>query len=233
MNVINLDQIVELNFMSNEAFKALRTNLQYCGESIKTICFTSCQPNEGKSSVSFQLALSFTESGKKVAFIDADLRSSLTIDRYKPNHKVFGLTEYLIGCNRLDEVLYATNIPNLSVIFTGPIPPNPAELLGHERFRVLLNTLRGVYDVVIIDTPPIGSVIDSVIVSKYCDGTILVIQSKAISYRFVQKVKKQLEQVGSKVLGVVLNKCDKKTNPYWNNNRKYKKYEKNYLSYEK
>jgi capsular exopolysaccharide synthesis family protein len=233
MNVISFDQIDILDYKSNEAFKTLRTNLQYCGENIKIICFTSCLPSEGKSNVSFHLAVSFTESGKRVAFIDADLRSSLIIDRYKPNHEVFGLTDYLIGYKRIEEVLYNTNISNLDVIFTGSIPPNPAELLGHERFKMLLSILREVYDVVIIDTPPVGSVIDSVIVSKNCDGTILVIQSKMTSYRFAQKVKMQLDQVGSKVLGVVLNKCDKKTNPYWNYNRRYKKYDKNYLRYEK
>ena len=94
----------------------------------------------------------------------------------------------------LEDVICATNIKNFYMIYSGPFPPNPAELLGGKNFRSLLNALRKVYDYVIVDTPPLGSVIDSAIVAEICDGSIMVIESGVISYRFAQEVKSQLEK---------------------------------------
>lgn len=232
MQLINLEKITDLDYKSNEAYKSLRTNIQFCGSNVKAICFSSCLPNEGKSSVSFRLAISFSESGKKVIFIDADLRRSTFVGKYKPDQGVFGLSHYLSGQKCLEDIMYVTNIPNLDIIFAGPVPPNPAELLGSDNFSNLLGILREMYDLVIIDTPPIGSVVDGVIVSKNCDGTILVIEANSISYKFAQKIKRQLEQVDSKILGAVLNKIDKKHNQYWGYKKKYKKYEKSYYANE-
>ena len=94
----------------------------------------------------------------------------------------------------LEDVICATNVKNFYMIYSGPFPPNPAELLGGKNFRSLLNALRKVYDYVIVDTPPLGSVIDSAIVAEICDGSIMVIESGVISYRFAQEVKSQLEK---------------------------------------
>lgn len=232
MQLINLEKINALDFKSSEAYKALRTNIQFCGSNVKLISFTSCLPNEGKSSVSFNLAVSFSESCKKVLFIDADLRRSTIVGKYKPDQGVNGLSHYLSGQKLLEDVLYETNIPNFDIIFAGPVPPNPAELLNSSQFSNLLNILRDEYDFVIIDTPPIGSVVDSVIVSKNCDGTILVIEANSISYKLAQKMKKQLVQVNSNIIGAVLNKVDIKSSQYWNYKKKYKKYEKSYYAAE-
>lgn len=232
MQQITLERIMELDFKCNEAYKSLRTNIQFCGNNVKVICFTSCLPNEGKSNVSFNLAVSFSESGKKVAFIDADLRRSTIIGRYKPDQAVHGLTHYLSGQKEINEIIYETNIPNLDIVFTGPVPPNPSELLSSDYFIDILSILRDEYDYVVIDTPPLGSVTDSAIVSRYCDGTILVIEANSTSYKYAQKVKRQLEQVNSKILGAVLNK-ENKSDVYKHYKKKYRKYEKNYYaSYE-
>ena len=226
---INLEKNNKLDFKSNEAYKQLRTNILFCGRDIKVVCFTSSLPNEGKSNVSFNLAASFAESDKKVIFIDADLRRSIIVGRYKPDQGVMGLTHYLSGMNSLDEVLYGTNIANLDMIFTGPVPPNPAELLGSDLFVELLQTLKEEYDYIIIDTPPLGSVIDSVIIAEHCDGVVLVVEANAISYKFVQKVKKQLEMGKCRILGAVLNKVDlNKEHQYYG--KKYKRYEKQYYT---
>lgn len=227
---INLEKISTTDFMSNEAYKSLRTNIQFCGNVIKVICFTSCLPNEGKSNVSFHLACSFAESGKKVIFIDADLRRSVIVGRYKPDQAVLGLTHYLSGQNELEEVLYETNIPNLDIIFTGPVPPNPTELLGSECFIELLKLLREDYDYIIIDTPPLGSVIDSAIVAEQSDGVILIIEANTISYKFAQKVLKQLERGNCRILGAVLNKVDIKHSQYKYYGKKYRKYHQKYYS---
>lgn len=220
---VNLRNISKLSFSINEAYKSLRTNIQFCGSDIKTICITSCMPNEGKSNVSFNLAMSLAESGKKVILIDADLRRSTLVGRYKPDQAVIGLTHYLSGQNKIDEILYETNIDNLDIIFTGAVPPNPAELLGNEIFSDLLKIFRKVYDYIIIDTPPIGSVIDSAIVAQKCDGVVLVIEANAISYKFAQRAIRQLEKTKSRILGAVLNKFDYNGKQYGYESRKYKK----------
>lgn len=225
---VNLEKYKLLDFRSNEAYKSLRTNIQFCGNDIKTICFTSCFPNEGKSNVSFNLAVCFAESGKKVLFLDADLRRSTIIGRYKPDQPVLGLTHYLSGLDPLENVLYTSNVIGLDLIFTGPVPPNPSELLGGEMFLQTLKKLREDYDIIIIDTPPLGSVIDSAIVAEYCDGVVLVVESNITSYKFAQKVKKQLEKGNCKILGAVLNKVDLKSRQYRYYGKKYKKYDKKY-----
>ena len=160
-----------------EAYKSLRTNLQFCGEDKKVIAITSCTPNEGKSSVSMQLGISLAEIGKRVILIDADLRKSVLLGRTKTEKSVRGLAHFLSGQASLEDVICATNIKNFYMIYSGPFPPNPAELLGGKNFRSLLNALRKVYDYVIVDTPPLGSVIDSAIVAEICDGSIMVIES--------------------------------------------------------
>lgn len=223
---VNFEKIRKLDFRSNEAYKALRTNIQFCGSDIKEICITSCMPNEGKSSVSFNLAAAFAEAGKKVIFIDADLRKSVLFGRYQPDQAVLGLTHYLSGQKRLEEVLYETNIEKLDIIFTGPEPPNPSELLGNELFHQMMGNLREEYDYVIVDTPPIGSVIDSAVVSEFCDGIIMVIEANVISFKFAQRAKKQLERGKCKFLGVVLNKTELNSKGYYGkyyrkNNAKY------------
>jgi capsular exopolysaccharide synthesis family protein len=224
MSQVYLEKIEDLDFHSSEAYKLLRTNIQFCGTDRKAICFTSCLPNEGKSNVSFHLAVALADINKKVIFIDCDLRKSVMVGKYKPDQPVLGLTHYLSGLNDLDEVLYETNVLNLDIIFSGLFPPNPAELLSGTAFKDLIDMLREIYDYVIIDTPPLGSVVDSAIVAGCCDGTILVVESKAISYKLAQKVIKQLEMGNCKVLGAVLNKVNKKQSNYSYYSKKNKDY---------
>lgn len=205
---INLDKITDLDFKTREAYKTLRTNVQFCGNDVKIISLTSCVPNEGKSMVSFNLAISMAETGKKVLFIDADLRKSALIGRYKINKAIKGLTQYLSGVEQLDDVRYSTNVKNMDLILSGPVPPNPAELLNNEKFTKLLETARKEYDYVIIDTPPIGQVIDPAIVAQQTDGVIFLISQANISYKYAQKQIEQMRKSGCRILGAVLNKVD-------------------------
>lgn len=205
---INLDKITDLDFKTKEAYKTLRTNVQFCGNDVKIISLTSCVPNEGKSMVSFNLAISMAETGKKVLFIDADLRKSVLIGRYKINKAIKGLTQYLSGVEQLDDVRYSTNVKNMDLILSGPVPPNPAELLNNEKFTELLETARKEYDYVIIDTPPIGQVIDPAIVAQQTDGVIFLISQANISYKYAQKQIEQMRKSGCRILGAVLNKVD-------------------------
>lgn len=205
---INLDKITDLDFKTKEAYKTLRTNVQFCGNDVKIISLTSCVPNEGKSMVSFNLAISMAETGKKVLFIDADLRKSVLIGRYKINKAIKGLTQYLSGVEQLDDVRYSTNVKNMDLILSGPVPPNPAELLNNEKFTELLETARKEYDYVIIDTPPIGQVIDPAIVAQQTDGVIFLISQANISYKYAQKQIEQMRKSGCRILGAVLSKVD-------------------------
>ena len=205
---INLDKITDLDFKTKEAYKTLRTNVQFCGNDVKIISLTSCVPNEGKSMVSFNLAISMAETGKKVLFIDADLRKSVLIGRYKINKAIKGLTQYLSGVEQLDDVRYGTNLKNMDLILSGPVTQNPAELLNNEKFTELLETARKEYDYVIIDTPPIGQVIDPAIVAQQTDGVIFLISQANISYKYAQKQIEQMRKSGCRILGAVLNKVD-------------------------
>lgn len=205
---VNFEKREELDFKTNEAYKTLRTNISFSGDDVKVIAFTSSVPNEGKSFVTFNLSVSLAEDGKKVLYIDADIRKSVTIARYGVDIETKGLAHYLSGQKKLDDVIYETNIDNLDIIFTGQVAPNPSELLGNSYFKKLIETKREEYDYIIIDCPPLGSVIDAAIVAKECDGAIIVIETDSASYKIVQRVKKQLEQSGVRILGAVLNKVE-------------------------
>lgn len=214
----------DLSYSVLEAYKSLRTNLQFCGSDKQIITITSCIANEGKSSVTFNLAVSLAETGKKVILVDADLRKSVLLGRTAVKGNIKGLSYYLSKQSDLNDVICSTNINNLHIIYSGPVPPNPAELLGGENFQGMLNILRQTYDYILIDTPPLGSVIDSAIVAKVSDGAILVIESEAISYRFAREVKMQLEKSNCPILGVILNKVNMTSLGYYG--KKYGKYEK-------
>lgn len=215
MESVTIRKMDDLDFRSNEAYKTLRTNIQFCGSDIKVIAVTSCTPNEGKTSVTFNLARSLADLGKKVLYIDADLRKSVVVGRYKIDGQIRGLTHFLAGQEPFHNVVYETNINKLHMVFAGPIPPNPAELLSNRYFKKLIPTLKDVYDYVIIDTPPLGSVIDSAIIARECDGMAMVIESNKISYKFAQKVLEQLKKADCRILGVILNKVNMKDKGYY------------------
>ncbi len=196
------------SYRTKEAYKSLRTNIEFCGSDIKVISITSCTPNEGKSSVAMGLAEAFGEAGKRTLLIDADLRKSVLVSRYRTGAVRLGLLHYLVGQNNIDDIMCKTDSSNLFIAFSGPVPPNPSELMGGERFSSFISSARKTFDVIIVDTPPLGSVIDAAVVATKCDGTVLVVENNAISYRFAQNVKDQLDRSGCRILGAVLNKVD-------------------------
>ncbi|MDR2044357.1 MAG: polysaccharide biosynthesis tyrosine autokinase [Clostridium sp.] len=197
----------EQDFRTEEAYKTLRTNIEFSGEELKAVCVTSCIPGEGKSSVSFGLARSFAQNGRKTLLVDADLRKSAMRSRHKRGKVRYGLTNHLAGKAAFSEALCATDIQNLYLIFAGPVPPNPSELLGSGKFRRMMEEARKVFDMVVVDTPPLGSVIDAAVVSRCCDGALFVVQCGAVSYRLARRVKEQLSAAGCRSLGCVLNRA--------------------------
>ncbi len=200
----------------DEAMKTLRTNIQFSGADIRTIMMTSTEPNEGKSEITFHTALSFANTGKKVLLIDADIHKSVLTSRYHLEEEVDGLSQYLTGQKRAEEVIYNTNIENFDILFSGPYAPNPAELFESDLMKDLLKEELKFYDYILVDTPPVGSLIEGAIIAQYCDGAILVIRSGAISYKRVQRVKRQVEKSGCRMLGAVLNMVNTSKGSYYN-----------------
>lgn len=223
MNNTVIKENDKMGYSVKEAFNALRTNFMFCGPDIKTVVVTSCIKSEGKSTVSIELAKSLALAEKKVLFVDADLRKSVFASKYSENtKKVVGLTEYLSGQAEYEDVLYATQYENLSLIFAGAVPPNPVELLDSSRFKELIKNARDKYDYVIVDAAPLGMVIDASVISTVCDGSIIVITANEISSRFASEVKEQLEKSGCKVIGAILNKVPGGSSSYYS--RYYKKH---------
>lgn len=215
----------------SEAVKTLRTNIQFSGQGIKVIMFTSSQPNEGKSVVSFASAGSFAEIGKKTLYIDADIRKSVFVRRMHPRARggeIYGLSQYLSGQKELSECIYHTNKDNLDIILSGPTAPDPTELFEGETFSELIAYARQNYDMVVIDTAPLGSVIDAAIIARECDGAIFVVECGYVGRRFLQKTRDQLLRTGVRVLGVVLNKVSNHKGGYYGSYY-YGDYEDHYL----
>ncbi len=192
-----------------EAYRSLRTGIQFASleEHSRVLLVTSSTPQEGKSTTSTNTAIVFAQSGSKTLLIDCDLRRPII-------HSVFGLSKEpglvncLIGSVRPDEAIYSTLIPNLDVLPSGSIPPNPSELLGSRRMRDLLDELRERYDTIVIDSPPTAAVTDAIILSTLADLTIVVVRAHKTKLEFLQKTREELERVFVSPLGIVLNDFD-------------------------
>ena len=211
------------DYFYEEAIKTLRTNIQFAGRDVKTIMFTSCYPNEGKSDILFQLAKEIGKTGKKVLVLDADIRKSIYVRRYRINQSVNGLSQYLSGQVDRKWIVYSTNFEGVDIVLAGPSAPNPSELLEEKAFDEFLEEKRREYDYILIDTPPMANLVDAAVVARRCDGAVLVIESELVSYKVAQKVQRQLRKSGCRILGAVLNKVDTKKDKYYSNYTKYTK----------
>ena len=196
MELVRFGKLKEQSYTMKESLRALKTNIQFCGYDIQTILITSSVPNEGKSTVAMDLARSLTESGKRVLFIDTDMRKSVLVGRLRAKtasgNDICGLSHYLSGQKKLEEVLYGTEVPRLFMIFAGPSVPNPTEILEKKYFEELLEFGKEHFNYIVLDCAPIGAAIDAAVVAKHCDGALLVIAQGMASARMIQGVKKQL-----------------------------------------
>lgn len=191
-----------------EYYNSIRTNIQFSGRDLKVITLTSAQPGEGKSTTSVNLAISFARAGFRTLLIDADTRNSVMSGTFKSNERYQGLTSFLSGNAELSDVICDTSIDNLMIIPAGQVPPNPTSLIQNDNFKAMIETVRGLYDYVIVDTPPLGLVIDAAILAHHSDASLLVTKAGADKRRTITKLKEQLEQSGSVFLGIILNKYD-------------------------
>ena len=197
-----------------EYYNALRTNIQLSGNNLKVIAVTSVDPSEGKSTTSTNIAWAFARAGYKTLLIDADIRNSVMSGVFKSREKITGLTDYLAGTQDLSHGLCETDVENLFVVQSGAVSPNPTALLQSANFEKMIETLRKYFDYIIVDTAPIGVVIDAAIIVQKCDASVLVAEAGVAKRREVQKAKSQLEHTGKPFLGVVLNKFDVQREKY-------------------
>ena len=213
-----------LDYFAREAFKALRTNIQFCGKDVKAISVTSCIPNEGKTTICAELSKSLAEGGKKVLLVDADMRNSVMTTRYSKGSGIIGLSQYLSGQAGLSDILFQTQTDNLFVVFSGAFPPNPAELLNTKQFSDFIEDAKTTFDYIIVDTPPLGLVTDAAIAASVCKNTVLVIGADKVKSNIAIHVKDILERSGTHILGVILNHPEQKNKSGTKKEYYYKKY---------
>ncbi|MBP2068981.1 CpsD/CapB family tyrosine-protein kinase [Anaerococcus nagyae] len=204
--------------MYDEAIRSVRTNIQFSGvdKKNKVISITSAKPAEGKSTIIYNLAKSFAENGDKVILLDCDLRKP-TIPLISGVDNNIGLTNYLTG--KVDYSRIINTDPdqeNFDMIFTGPIPPNPAEILASKAYKNLVEQLSDIYDYVFIDTPPAGLFTDASIVSTLCDGVIFAIKSSDTKREEIVQALDNLKKVDANILGTVLTHVPMKHKKYGN-----------------
>lgn len=189
----------------SEAFRVLRTNLQFMGldKPLKSILVTSASPGEGKSTVVANLAVAFAQTGASVCLVDADLRRPMVA-------KIFGLDNYtglttaLVGGAASEGAVRTTEINGLAVVTSGPIPPNPAELLGSGKMERFIRSLEEHYEMVLVDSPPVLAVADAAVLAPKVGGVVMVTRAGKVARQQVVRAKQALEAVKAHVLGAVL-----------------------------
>ncbi len=217
-------------FAITESFKKIRTNILFSTSNIKcpVIGVTSAFQKTGKSLISSNLGISFSQLNKKVLIIDCDLRKPV-------QHKIFdvendsGISNILAGMSETDvSVIKLFDYENLFLITSGSIPPNPSELLASEKMSKLLSAFKQTFDIIIIDLPPINMVTDAAVISKIVDGYLFIIRMEHDDTRWVQEAMFSLEQAKAKIFGIILNDVNPKRGKYYKN---YNKYGKHYSKY--
>lgn len=193
----------------SEAYRTLRTNVQFASldKPLKRILVTSSSPGEGKTTVAANLGITMAQAGFSVVILDCDLRLPTLHEKFELNNYI-GLTNVLFDKIPLEGVFQHTEQENLKILSSGPIPPNPSEVLNSKKMTELLFQVDTHADLVIIDSPPVLAVTDAAILSNLCDGVILTIEKGKTKIDAAKKAKELLENVNAKILGTVLNKVD-------------------------
>ncbi|WP_316569298.1 CpsD/CapB family tyrosine-protein kinase [Neobacillus sp. YIM B06451] len=202
----------------SEQYRTIRTNIQFSSvdQEIHTLMVTSSGPGEGKSTTIANLAVTFAQQGKQVLLIDADMRKPTMQYTFNVSNTV-GLTTVLTGQENLNRAVRPSDVDNLYILTSGPIPPNPSELLGSKAMKAFFEKAKEEFDMVLFDTPPVLAVTDAQILSNQCDGTILVVNSEKTEIDKATKSKELLVAAKANLLGVVLNnrRIDSKNQYYY------------------
>ena len=215
MPTFEIKRFNPLDYQAKEAVNTLCTNLSFAGGDIKKIMVTSCHPQEGKSFITMNLMRNFASLGMRVVLVDADIRASalqavygIQIDGAGMDAKYPGLAGYLAGRCSLEDVLGRTNIPNAWMILSGRKVINSLPLFNTPRLNSLLDLLATKFDIVLVDAPPVGMIIDAAKIATACDGTLFVVESGTVARSHLQRSLSQIEKTGCSILGTVLNRYD-------------------------
>ena len=216
-------------FAYTEAYKALRTNLDFLTKAsgVRSVVITSAVPEESKSTTAINLAITLASSGKSVVLVECDLRKPVLRKYLKRELGQSGLAAYLAGLVGLEDCIVHLQDLGICVIGAGVLPPNPSELLNCDRMSGLIETLKLNFDYVLLDAPPVTVVTDAAVVGVKADGALLVVRSKFASARTVRQAKTRLESVGVRILGGVLTRFDMRKSG-WRGGYDYKNYEYGY-----
>ncbi|MFD0713728.1 CpsD/CapB family tyrosine-protein kinase [Paenibacillus sp. GCM10027626] len=211
--------ITELNPASpiSEAYRTLRTNLHFSNvdHKLHVLMVTSANPREGKTTTINNLAVAYAQSEKSVLLIDADLRKPTAHQTFKLSNRC-GLTNVLTGQAQVDEAIKETSNSFLHVMTSGPIPPNPSELLGSKKMDQIIEELSNRFDLLLIDTPPVLAVSDAQIMATRCDGVLLVVNARSVKRQHAIKARDALQFVQARIVGVALNQISsREMNPYY------------------
>ena len=206
----------QLKAPATEAYRVLRTNIHYASsdKELTTLLFTSAGPGEGKSTTAANIAVVMAQSGSRVLIVDCDLRKP-TLHRIFEVERSNGITNILVENCSLESVAVKTKTKGLDFISSGPIPPNPAELLGSIKFDRFLKLALEEYDRVIIDAPPIIAVTDAGVMASKVDGVVLVCNADIVKPEWAKKAKTLLESAKGNIIGVVLNKVESSGDDYY------------------
>ena len=236
MNSLTFTRFEPLDYACTEALNTLCANLSFAGTGIKKIMVTSSQSSEGKSFLSMNMMRTLAELGKKVVMVDADLRRSMISSRFgiQIRDKGHGLSHYLAGMCEMEDILYATNIERAYMVPMRHEVSNSLSLLNTPRLSQLLDWLANQFDVVLVDAPPVGVIIDAAEIARSCDGTLMVISFNRVSRRELNESRMQIERAGCRVIGAVLNSVtfDTFSSKKYYYKRYYKKYYSKYSNYD-
>jgi protein-tyrosine kinase len=199
-----------------EAYRTLRTSIQFAGldHKCRSIVVTSSSPGEGKSTTVANFGVVLAQTGSRVCLVDSDLRRP-TLHRIFGLGNSRGLTTALLEGLPLSQIAQPTNIPNLWVVTSGPLPPNPAELVGSNRMREALEAAAADYEMVLLDSPPVVSVADAVALATFADGVVMVVQTGKVPHEVIRRAIGQILAVKARILGVVMNGVNLKRDGYY------------------
>lgn len=220
----SIDRIINknTNFDTVETYKSIRTNIMFSlpkTDSGKIISLASANPDEGKTTTSINLAITFAQTGAKVILLDCDLRKA-RIHRYLQINRWDGVSNILCGFVEFEKAVKRNVRENLDVLTAGEIPPNPAELLNSIEFSKLFEKLRKEYDYIIVDTPPVNVVTDAAIVAKQADGVIFVVRENSTTFDSLDDAISSIKNSDANILGVIAVGCENKRKKYSYKNSK-------------
>lgn len=230
MDINTFDVSEKINNPAEEAYRVLRTNIEFSSlhHKIKVISIVSPNHSDGKTTTTINLAISMSKSGIRVLLIDADMRKP-GIYKHFGGEKIAGLSDVIAGNISFDEAVSKTKNDNFFVLTSGTKPPYPTEFLLSPAFNEILDQARRDYDFVIVDTPAMGSYIDAAVIASKTDGVLILVKYKSAYFSAVLRVKKQLEKANARILGIILNRVSKSVfHDYYITNHSYNNLKKSF-----